>query len=231
MAQKGAFGKGGRAGCVEEQAYVIALALIAHIIEKIGLFLIKLLSEFLDFFYTDQIFLMIITHSLGIVPYNPFKFGTFILYGQCLIHFLLCLPYEKPRVRMIKNVLDFIHHAVLEQPYTNAAGAHGGHLGPEALRPVIPDHGHLVPTLQPETDHTQAEVLDIFVLFPHGHLVLAIFFTLAEKKLGNRKVLGDLYPGSIHFYSITSLWRIDLLRPNMLLRHRDFPGPLQAAHP
>ncbi len=105
---------------------------------------------------------IITPHALRVVPDYLFELGAFFADHQGLVHLFLALSDVELGIGVIDNVLDLVHQAVLKHPYTDRAGTHGRHLGPESLGAVVTDHDHLVFSFQAKRHHTEAEVFDIF---------------------------------------------------------------------
>ena len=114
---------------------------------------------------------------------------------------------------MVNYVFYLVHHTVLEEPDPDSPGTHGGHLSPQTLRPVVSDHRHFIAFFKTKTHHPKTEILHIVVivlpgkgdpdaelLFPHRHLILAVFFALRDKELWNCEVLGYFDPGLLHLH-------------------------------
>ena len=74
--------------------------------------------------------LVVIPHTFGVIPYYRLQLRAIIFDSEALIGLLLGLTNKKLGVGVVNNIFDLIHHTVLEQPHTDPAGTHGGHLCP-----------------------------------------------------------------------------------------------------
>ena len=211
VAQEGSFGKGRGPGGVKEEANVVAVSLVDQLLEQIGFLAVQFFAQFLNLVDADQEILGVVPHAFGIVPDDSFHLGAGIPDGEGLVHFLLRLAHEEFCIRVVDDVFDLLHHAVLKEPNSHAAGAKGGHFRPEPFRPIVTDHGHLVSPLETEAHHAQTEILDVFIvvlpgvgkpdaelLLPHGHFLVAVFSALAEKEFRYGEILGNLCVSSVH---------------------------------
>jgi len=123
------------------------MALVDHLLKKARLLLLQLPAQALNLFETNEVVFLIVAHPFGVIPNDLLKVGTLIKDGNGLVYLFLAFAEQESRVRMVNDVPDLIHETVLKEPDPHPPGTQRGHLGPQAFRTVVTDHGHLVSVL------------------------------------------------------------------------------------